>query len=74
MDGLGSLVWFMGFMMDWFKGVVGAGAGAALFRGLLLHRRVRAHLMAEMAIEIGLQHHITKLAITIKTKHRGGQN
>jgi hypothetical protein len=34
-------------------------------------------LMADMVIGIGLsmaQHHITKLAITVKTKHRGGQN
>jgi hypothetical protein len=63
------------------KGVVGAGAGAALFRGLPTflpsYCIAACVLMADMVIGIGLsmvQHHITKLAITVKTKHRGGQN
>jgi hypothetical protein len=62
--------------MDWFKGVVGAGAGAALFRGLLLHRRVRAdggHGHWDRTEHGTTSHHEKTLAITVKTKHRGGQ-
>jgi hypothetical protein len=70
----------MGFVMDWLKGVVaaGAGAGAGLFRGLptfLLHRRVRA---ADMVIGIGLEHGTTSHHDTGNrcqdTQNQGGQN